>query len=180
MERLIYREEQSFRQSNIIWIMLAATLMFLIGMGVGFYNQLYLGKPYGDEPMSDKGLLWSGIISFVVLSVVFLILHSGSLVTEIWTDGIRYKFSPLIRKIKHIPVTEIASASVEKYRPVAEFGGWGWRKNFFGGKMACMVRGRIGIRVIRKKNRQVMSGTQKENEMKLAIEKMLQHSLNKQ
>ena len=176
MERLIYREEQSFRQSFIPWIMLAVILFMLGGFGVGFYQQLYLGEPYGDEPMSNNGLIWSSILSFLIVSAVFIFLLSGSLITEIWSDGIRYKFPPLIRKMKHISKTEMDSVKVEKYNPILEFGGWGLRKRFVSRKTAYNISGRIGIRVVLKNGSQIMFGTQKQEEMKRAVDKMLKQN----
>ena len=173
MERLIFREEQSFRQSYLPWVLLGTLLMFLAGFGIGFYQQLYLGKPYGDEPMSNSGMLWSGIVSFIALSALFIFILSGHLLTEIWSDGIRYNFPPFIRKIKHRPLSEISSVEVAKYRPVAEFGGWGWRRRFLSKKTAFNISGRIGIRVILKNGRQIMFGTQKQEEMKRAVDKMI-------
>jgi hypothetical protein len=170
--RLIYREEQSFRNSIIPWIMLVVMLFLIGGFSVSFYQQLYLGKAYGDEPMSDNNLIWSSIISFVVVSSVFVFILSGSLVTEIWSDGIRYKFPPLIRKMRHLPLTDIVSAEVEKYRPILEFGGWGWRKRFLSRKTAFNVSGRIGLRVTLKNGSQILFGTRQEQEMKRAVEKM--------
>lgn len=179
MERLIYKEEQSFRQSFIPWIMIVSILIMIGGFGVSIYQQLYLGKPYGDEPMSNNGLIWSSILSFVVMSTVFIFILSGNLVTEIWSDGIRYKFSPLVRKMKHIPLSEIASVDVSKYRPIAEFGGWGWRKRLISRKTAYNVSGNIGIRVIRNNGSQVMFGTHKQDEMKRAVDKMMNRNTEK-
>jgi len=173
MERLIYKEEQSFRQSVIPWIMLAVILLMLAGYGFGFYQQLYLGKPYGDEPMSNIALIWSSILSFVLVSAVFIFILGGNLVTEIWSDGIRYKFTPLIRKVKYISLTDISSVEVAEYNPIMEFGGWGLRKRLFTRKTAYNIKGRIGIRVVMKNGSQVMFGTQKREEMKRAVEKML-------
>lgn len=171
--RLIYREEQPFRQSIIPWIMLASILIVIGGFGVNIYDQLYLGKPGGNEPMTNNGLIWSSIISFAVMSAAFIFMLNGSLVTEIWTDGIRYKFPPLIRKIRHIPLEEISSVVVSKYRPIIEFGGWGWRRRLLSGKTAYNVSGRIGVRITLKKGRQILFGTQQQDEMKRAVDKML-------
>lgn len=173
MERLIFREEQSFRQSFVPWIVLLAILFMLGSLGYGFYQQLYLGKPYGNEPMSDKGLIWSSIISFIAMSAVFVFLLNGVLVTEIWTDGIRFKFRPFIWKEKFIPLSEIASTEVGKYRPLSEFGGWGVRRRFISGKTAYNVGGNLGLRVMKKNGRQVMIGTRKPEDLKRAVDKML-------
>lgn len=172
--KLIYREEQPFRQSIVPWIMLVFMLILIGGFGVSFYQQLYLGRPYGDEPMSNNGLIWSSIISFVVMSSVFIFILSGCLVTEIWSDGIRYKFPPLIRRMRYIAIADIEDIKVEKYRPLIEFGGWGWRRRFLTRKTAFNVSGRIGVRVTLKKGSQILFGTQQQEDMKRAVAKMKQ------
>jgi len=153
--------------------MLASMLILIGGFGVSFYQQLYLGKPYGEKPMSNNSLIWSSIISFIVMSTAFIFILNGSLVTEIWTDGIRYKFPPLIRKMRHIPLTEIIEVEVAKYSPIMEFGGWGWRKRLLSRKTAYNVSGSIGVRVTFKKGSQILFGTRQQDEMKRAVEKML-------
>ncbi len=152
--------------------MLVTIILLVGGFGLSFYQQLYLGRPYGDEPMSNNGLIWSSIISFVVVSTVFIFILNGSLVTEIWTDGIRFKFTPLIRKMRHIPLDQISDVKVEKYRPILEFGGWGWRRRLLARKTAFNVSGNIGIRVTLKSRSQILFGTHQQEEMKRAIEKM--------
>ena len=171
--RLIYREEQSFRQTIALWLMFATILVMVGGFGVSFYRHLYLGRPYGDEPMNNNGLIWSSIISFVVVSSVLIFILNASLETEIWSDGIRYKFTPLIRKIRHIPLDQILDVEVAKYKPLLEFGGWGWRRRLLTGKTAFNVSGAIGIRVTLKNSSQILFGTHKQEEMKRAIGKML-------
>jgi hypothetical protein len=179
MERLLYREEQSFRQSFVPWIMLISCLMVLGGFSVAFYQQFYLGKPYGDNPESDQSLIWSSIFSFIVMAAVFIFILNRTLVTEIWSDGIRYKFPPVVRKMKHIPLSQIASVEVSKYRPIAEFGGWGWRRRLIGRKRAFSVSGRIGMRIIMKNGRQLMFGTRHQDDVKRAVNKMMQPDINK-
>ena len=179
MERLIYKEEQSFRNSFMLWILLAVILLMISGFGVSFYQQFYLHKPFDDKPMNDNGLLWSGIITTVVVGVIFAMLMSGVLVTEIWSDGIRYKFPPLLRKMRFIPLHDIASAEVGKYSPLLEFGGWGWRKRLLQRKTAYNVSGTTGIRITLKNGSQVMIGTLKREEMKRAVGRMMQPDTHK-
>jgi hypothetical protein len=179
MEKLIYREEQSFGQSFVPWLMLVSILILVGGFCFAFYQQLYLGKPYGDTPMSNNGLIWSSILSFIALSAVFIFILKSDLITEIWTDGIRFKFPPIIRKMKHIPLADITSVKVARYNPIMEFGGWGWRKRLMTRKTAYNVKGRMGIRVIKKDGTQVMFGTQKQAEMERAVAKMMQPEVSK-
>ena len=178
MERLIFKEEQSFRQSFVPWLMLATLLFMTGGFVVSFYQQLYLGNTSGNAK-SDNELIWGSIISFAVMSVVFLFILSRKLITEIWTDGIRYRFSPFVRKTKHIPVNEIVSAEVARYKPLIEFGGWGVRKRIFSRKTAYNISGNVGLRLNLKNGSQVLFGTRKENEMRRAVEKMMQRDKDK-
>ncbi len=173
MERLIYREEQLVRQSVMPWIVIPAWLFMIGTFGYGFYQQFYLGRAFGDEPMSNNGLLLTGILTITLTGIFFVVLLSGSLDTEIWSDGIRYKFPPFIRNLKHIPLSDIASAEVSKYRPLVEFGGWGWRKRLFSRKTAYNLGGNIGLRVVRKNGSQIVFGTRKKDEMKRAVDKMM-------
>jgi len=177
MEKLIFKEEQSFRHSKMVWIMFVSYLLVFIGFGVAFYQQLYLGKPFGDEPASNEGLIWSSIIAFVIMSATFILFMNGNLITEIWSDGVRYKFSPFVRKTKHISLSEISSVEVGKYRPIAEFGGWGVRRRLLSRKRAFNVMGNMGLRVIKKDGSQIMFGTQKPDEMKKAVNKMISNEL---
>jgi len=179
MERLIYKEEQSFRQSFIPWIFLAVGVFMIVGFSIGFYQQLYLGKPYGDEPMSNKGLIWSSIVSFVAISTTFIFILSAKLTTEIWSDGIRCKFPPLVSKFRNIPISDISSAVVEKYRPIVEFGGWGWRRRMLRRKTAYDLKGRIGIRVLKQDGRMILFGTHLEEEMKRPVKTLMQPDTNK-
>lgn len=173
MGKLIYNEEQSFRESFILWVMIAAWLLIILMFGYAFYKQLYLGQPFGDNPSSDKGLIWGGIGSIFTMSVVFIFMLNSHLVTEIWSDGIRYKFPPLLRKERFIPISDIASVEVGKYRPLGEFGGWGWRRRPLSRKTAFNIAGNKGMRVVLKSGKQFIFGTQKEDELKRAVSKMV-------
>lgn len=178
MERIIFSEEQSFRQSFVPWLMLAAIVAVIAGFGVAMYQQLYLGQTPGNGS-SDQELIWGSIISIVLMSGTFLFILNRKLITEIWTDGIRYKFAPFVRKMKHIPLTEIASVEVAKYKPIVEFGGWGVRKRFLARKTAYNISGNVGLRVILKNGSQIVFGTRQANEMKRAVDKMMLTDRNK-
>ena len=173
MGRLIFSEEQSFRQSFVPWIMLASILVMLSGFGASWYHEFQAGNYVNQAERHE--LIWSSVIAFVVMTTVFLFILSLKLIVEIWTDGIRYSFSPLTRKTKHIKKAEIISAEVAKYNPIVEFGGWGVRKRLFSRKTAYNIRGRVGLRVHLKDGRQIVFGTQKEIELRRAVEKMMQN-----
>ena len=97
-----FKEEQKFTQW---WIWL-----FLIVIGVlpvfGIYKQLILGKKFGDNPMSDQGL-----IAFTILTFLFIIFFAViRLETEIDQKEIRIHFFPLVKK--RYQWNEVKSAEV--------------------------------------------------------------------
>jgi len=179
MQKLIFREEQSFRQSFVVWLLAFVWLLTMGIFGYGLYQQLYLGKPFGDNPTSDNMLIIISVLIVGMMTAILLFFLNSTLITEIWSDGIRYKFPPIIRRTRQIILHDISSASVMKYNPVLEFGGWGWRKRLLSRKTAYSVTGSIGLRITLKSGHQIVIGTQKQEEMKRAVTKMLELDIAK-
>jgi len=171
MTKLIYREVQYFRQSIIPWIALLILLFSLGSFSTGIYQKIYNHEVPLNAEISE--LIWGSIISLVVLGGLFVVFMYSKLTTEIWSDGIRFKFSPLLLKTRFIPVNLIVSAQVEKYKPIIEFGGWGWRVKFMSRKTAYNVKGNIGLRIIKKDGSQVLFGTQQGDALSKAVKEML-------
>ncbi len=167
------------RQSFIPWLVIPVWLFTVVYFGYGFYRQLYFGQQFGEQPMGNSELLWTGILTIVFTGVLFLVLMSIVLVTEIWTDGIRYRFKPFMWKLKHIRLDEIESASVMKYNPLFEFGGWGIKPRLLSRKTAYNISGNIGLRIMRKNGSQVMIGTHRKEELQRAVDKMRMPALEK-
>ena len=92
--------------------------------------------------------------------------------TEITHDGIRYKFSPLQRTFVVIPFYEMRTLCVRKYRPIAEYGGWGYRLGFWKRGNAVSVWGTTGIQVVRNSGAALLIGTRKEKEVIEVLEKL--------
>jgi len=171
MTKLIYREVQYFRQSFVPWIALLILLFSLGSFSTGIYQKIY----NHEVPLSAEinELIWGSIISLVVLGGLFIVFMYSKLTTEIWTDGIRFKFTPLLRKTRFIPLNHIVSAQVQKYKPIIEFGGWGWRVKFLSRKTAYNIKGNMGLRIIKKDGSQVLFGTQQGDSLSKAIDEML-------
>lgn len=160
MSDILFHERQFFRQW-FIWVPLVAIEAFLLW---GFFNQVFLGKPFGDNPMSDMGLgLTLGLVFLV--NALFSIMH---LDTEITSEGIRIAFFPFVRRF--IAWHEVEKAQVREYNPISEFGGWGIR--FGKNGMAYNVGGRIGLELTLKNGRRVMIGTQRDEELPFVLTRL--------
>jgi len=88
----MFQEKQRFNQWWVWAIIYVVTLLPLVTM---FY-QSYTGLPFGNKPMTNKGLS----LVFIPLLGLTLFLRSLRLTTTIDSDNIDFYFSPLVKK-KH-------------------------------------------------------------------------------
>ena len=148
-DEALFSENQSFRQ---IWIW-----VILIGINgvmiTGLLQQLLLGRQFGDEPLSDAGLILVTILTFG-FTAWFFTLH---LETRISKDGIGVRFSPFHRKMLFYSKQEIAEAYVRVYKPIREYGGWGLRG--LGKNRALNVSGNMGIQLVMRNGHRLLIGT---------------------
>ncbi len=101
------------------------------------------------------------VLSASIILVVIFFLFSIKLKTRIDNEGIKYQVYPIHFKIKFIPWSEINKFYIRKYSPISEYGGWGYRINFFNknkGK-AINISGNIGIQLELKSDKKLLIGT---------------------
>ena len=155
--KIEFREEQKFTQW---WLWL-----ILIGLGIllifGMYKQLILGEKFGDNPMSDIGLIIFCVFIYGIIALFWFM----RLKTEIDQNEIRVNFFPFVKK--RINWKEIENAEIVNYGFV---GGWGirlWTK--FG--TVYNTKGNIGLAIELTNGKKILIGTQKENELNKIVEK---------
>ena len=159
MGTVIYHEEQQFHQIWL-WLLLITVSLLLIGVfGTGMISQLLYGKPWGNHPMSNAGLIVTGCFAFF-LGIVLpaLLLITAKLVTEVKEDGIHYRFRPFHSRFLHIPLAEIQSWEAVTYQPLLEYGGWGIRYGPSG--RAYNVSGNRGVRLKLQNGQRLLFGSQ--------------------
>lgn len=155
--KIEFREEQKFTQW---WLWL-----ILIGLGIllifGMFKQLILGEKFGDNPMSDIGLIIFCVFIYGIIALFWFM----RLKTEIDQNEIRMNFFPFVKK--RINWKEIKNAEIVNYGFV---GGWGirlWTK--FG--TVYNTKGNIGLAIELTNGKKILIGTQKENELNKIVEK---------
>jgi hypothetical protein len=91
--------------------------------------------------------------------------------TEITEDEIRLRYPPLINKPKIFPYTDIKTIQVRKYDPLSEYGGWGLRYGWTGGKKnrAYNIKGNMGLQLVLNDDMRILIGTQKADELRMLI-----------
>jgi len=170
MEKILLEEEQRFDQ---LWLKIPLYVLAVGNVALfsyAIYRQLIMGKPWGDNPMSDVGLIIISCFTLVIWAGVFFLFEKSRLITKIFEKEIRLRFPPFISKEKIIPLETIVEMEVRKYNPIWEFGGWGIR---YGNKgKAYNVKGNIGLQLHFKNGKRLLIGTQKQEQVKWAIKKM--------
>jgi hypothetical protein len=163
----MYTEKQKFRQPWLLLLLVGPVLAVISTFSFGFYKQIILGQAFGDNPMSDAGLIVTYILVLLVLGGVIALFLFAELTTQIDREGIHYRFFPFHFKFHLIPREMIDKAEVVTYKPLRDYGGWGIR---FGSKgKAYNVRGDKGLQLSLQNGRQILFGTQKEQELEIFL-----------
>jgi hypothetical protein len=158
-----FKETQKFNQP-LIWIgMIFIGLIMTSIFGFGLYKQLIQDLPFGNNPMSDNGLIITFVLNILLFICLILLFRFARLSTFIDKTGIEYRFFPFQLKYHKISWAEIEKKEVITYNPIRDYGGWGMRFNRKG--KAFNVSGDKGIRLYLKNGKQILIGTQKEIEL---------------
>lgn len=162
MAKALFKESQKFRQK---WVVAVVAIPLLIAVW-GIIQQLILNKPFGNNPAPDLALILFFVVPLLLLAFYFtLTLH-----TRIDRQGIRYRFAPVHRKEHLIKWEAIDKVFVRQYKPIAEYGGWGFRRGRSG--RALNTRGKMGLQIIFKDGKKLLIGTQKPEELEQVLKKL--------
>ena len=128
----------------------------------GFFQQIILGQPWGSNPGPDwlTILLW--LLIGVGLPIFFLYLR---LIVTVTDESIEIHFRPLTRRT--IQLSDISKVDARTYKAIREYGGWGIRG--LDANKAYNVSGNRGVQLVLVDGRKVMIGSQRANDLELAI-----------
>jgi hypothetical protein len=173
MNRPLYKETQTFRQPWMWFIIFIATAATVIFFAIGINRQIIHGQPYGDNPMSDTGLIVMGFFSLLIMAAVIFLVLKAKLIIEITEHAIIFRFPPFINKSRVINRNEIDRFEVRKYKPIREYGGWGIRLGMRKSGIAYNVHGSTGLQLYLVNGRKILLGTQRKDAIHSAMEKMI-------
>lgn len=149
----VFNEIQRFNQW---WLQLmhVASILFL---SFAVYQWYFAGTNVGNvSPKNSIGQLVV-IISVCSITILFYFLK---LKTEIDERGIHYQFLPFQFSKKTIHWNQMEQCFVRTYKPISEYGGWGFRTSIANGK-AFNVKGNKGIQIFLISGKKILIGTQK-------------------
>jgi hypothetical protein len=148
--------------------MAAAGVGLIVLFAYGIYQQIVLGKPWGDRPMGNTALLAVGGV-YILLGVLFVFLFSrGGLATEVRPAGLYVRYFPFHTSFRKIPLDGVRSCRALVYRPILDYGGWGIRVGL--GKRAYNVSGNRGVELEYEGGRRLLIGSKRSDQLAGAIE----------
>jgi hypothetical protein len=144
--------------------------IMLVSLGLvawGFVQQVIMGIPWGEDPAPDIVLYFILFIP-LTLNVLFFI---SRLETEVDDTGIHFRYYPFHMKKKTVAWDELEAVYVRKYKPIAEYGGWGLRTAFLRRGTAINMSGNMGVQLVFKTGKRLLIGTNRPEEMRAVIRK---------
>jgi len=156
---ILFQEEQRFTQWWL-WLLMGGILLIPI---YGIVQQIVFKEPFGDNPMSDLGL----IIFFIAMLGFCYFFWMLQLRTIISKDEITINFPPLAKK--RILWSEIEKAEIVKYNPFIGYGLRIWTP--YG--TVYNVKGNRGLFLILKNGKKYMIGTQRHREVEDIIQSLM-------
>lgn len=150
----VLNESQRFTQ----WWLHLISLMLLAFLGYTAYKWFVLKEFFGNVSPEDQ----TGQV-IVIATILFsaALIYIFRLKTTIDEIGIHYQFIPINLSRKTIRWSELKKCYVRTYKPIKEYGGWGYRAPF-GKNKAVNIKGDKGIQLEFNDGKKLLIGTQQE------------------
>ncbi len=177
MSRPYFEEVQRFRDNQWIWILLiVASLSALLPLLYGMYWQIDQGEPWGNEPMSDQGLILLFLFILVSLGVASFMIVNVKLELTIDERGVHYRFPPIKSKWQTITKGQISDFSLEKRFRIFESGGLGYHRNRLNKTRSMRISGgkHLALKLIN--GEKFLFGTQNLEGLESAMKKLMNNN----
>ncbi len=162
-----FHEEQQFRQTWL-WLLFAVTSIPLAALlGYTVYQQLVLGHPVGNHPLSNMHLIAIFVGILALHACVIALFWFARLVVIVTDTELLIRFVPFHFTARRIRLRDIADARKRAYSALGEYGGWGIRLGFSG--WAYNVSGDEGVQLLLADGRRILIGSQRSDELEAAL-----------
>ncbi len=162
-----FEEEQRFRQVWL-WAIVVGPLLPIGGvMLYALWQQLLLGRPFGDRPMPDGVLVGTALGTLLFSGAVIWLFAGMRLLTRVDEHGLSVRFAPFHRTPLQIDLGGLRSVEARTYSALREFGGWGIRGR--GKKRAYNVSGDRGVQLDFQDGRVLLIGSLRAGQLERAI-----------
>lgn len=162
-----FQERQTFTQWWL-WLIVGASTLSINSMLIyGVVHQLVMGIPWGNEPLSDEGLLVLAVVVMTVSTGVTLLFFNSVLEVRVDSRAVEYRYAPLIRNWRRIEGPAISTFRHRRYF----LPGYGVKRDFDGTRVFT-VKGHDGIELTVDGGNRFLIGTQQPAEFLTALKKL--------
>lgn len=168
MEKVLFREEQQFRQWWYILLVFVATVPTLVYGIYALVQKLLYQLEVGTNPAPLTVL----VLLVVLMPAMLWLFFAMKFELKIYNDRIQYRFFPMVFRYRTILPTEIGRFEIRKYKPIVDYGGWGVRRRFKWGR-AYTVSGNIGLQIYLANGKKILFGTQRSQAILHAMNEMM-------
>lgn len=167
MEKVLFKEEQRFRQWWL-WLIMVFALLAVI---VPLMNAIAEEQTKLNSSNMSRLIIY-GVVAVLFLTVIIVIMLFIRLKTKITSNGIYVAYIPFVRKWEKITKKDIKRYEVREYWVNREYGGYGMKKRRKAGR-AFTISGNIGLQLYFNDGRKLLIGTQKQQAIRYAMIKLL-------
>lgn len=163
---VIFREVQTFAS----WLRWAVAP----SMAVAVVFSMFALRQESLQPLPRTQQIVALIILGILLPITLAVLFSFlKMETEVRADGLYVRFFPFHIQFKRFAAEDLSEHYARTYRPILEYGGWGIRCGWRGGR-AYNVSGNQGVQLVLKDGKRLLIGSQRAEELADAISKLTQ------
>lgn len=174
MQRVYFEEVQAFRENRwVVALVVAVLLSALLPLAYGLHQQLVMGIPWGDKPMSDNGLVSMFLVVLVSVGIGAFVILSSRLEVKVDSDNLRYRYFPVTPQWQLITSALIDSYSLEKGFRMFRSGGFGYHRSFLLRTRSYRIRGGRHLSLKLKNGQTILLGTQNPEGLEWAMKKLM-------
>jgi len=167
---VVFREVQrwglGFRCLLVVFLLLAAA----VGVFAGVMSMR-------QEPTELPGVVIAVSCGVLIPLGIAVLLWVTRLETEVRTDGLYVRYFPFHRRFRRFDAEDLSECFARKYRPIREYGGWGIRCGWKGGR-AYNVSGNEGVQLVFKNGKRLLIGSKEANKLEAAIRSVMKNQQN--
>jgi len=171
---LRFVEVQYSRQPWLWAVVLLPVCATVAIFGYLVIEQVVFGRPVGNHPMSNQGLLAVSLLVLLFDAGLLALFLGANLRTEVRDDGLYIRYRPFHFSFHRVPLQDVVQVQAVTYSPLREYGGWGIRYTRRG--KAYNPMGNRGVKLDYRDGRHLLIGSQRPDELAAAISSVRQSS----
>ena len=141
----------------------------LLGAALGGYAAAMSLREEPPNMVAAVIAISCGVVMPLGIVVLFWV---NRLEAEVRADGLYIRFFPFHLRFKRFGAEDLSECFARKYRPILEYGGWGIRFGWKGGR-AYNVSGNEGVQLVFKNGKRLLIGSKQAPALESAIRSVM-------